>query len=459
MFAFSAILGISDHDAPTTVSDDLSWWRGSNISRERLVYFYDRPDFQPTEEKVRQANFLGIKSYVLDRRYAGTFPQLAIDTCVQKPFWLSLREFLQVLKWSFRALYLDAFSQLVIAQSIMNLVGAKWLTTYLNALNVKGLVHYQQTSADWYSLASDLTGGCRFGYAKSYIYILSDISITAQVFFSWGANDAKVYMDTGGISKYLLIAGCPAQHPQEKVQKKYLDLVCRIRNCGANYVLALFDSSFESKVFYSFFLNWLMDDPNLGLVVKSKRGVGEVSAWLGIQVDGLDGLVQRALKTGRLQIADAKSSPADVATAVDFSVGIGSYSAVVEAALRGARVLLIDFERLDQGVAADQSTLLLHSLGASRCVFYDFDSAKRAILEHVNNPENNPDLGDASPIVDQIDPFRDGMACQRMGEYIKWYIDDLDEGGNRDDALLCATKKYAAKWGEDKVIRGLSEMK
>ena len=89
--------------------------------------------------------------------------------------------------------------------------------------------------------------------------------------------------------------------------------------------------------------------------------------------------------------------------------------------------------------------------------FYEFDSVKRAILEYVNNPKSNPDLGNASPLLDLIDPFRDGLASQRMGEYIKWYMDDRDKGFNRDDALLHAKEKYAAKWSEDKVVRGLSE--
>jgi len=235
-----------------------------------------------------------------------------------------------------------------------------------------------------------------------------------------------------------------------------MELVGRIRKNGANYVLALFDSSFESKEFHAFFLSWLMEDPDLGLIIKSKGSV-DGSAWLDIQADGLDGLVENAFETGRLHIADGKASPADVGTVVDFSVGIGSYSAVVLSALNGTRVLLVDFERMDQGVAM-QPTLLLHSLGPNRCIFYDFDSVKKAILEYANNPESNPDLGDASPVLDRIDPFRDGLAGQRMGEYIKWYMDGLDLGLNRDAALLQATKKYAIKWGDDKVVRGLPEM-
>jgi len=446
MFAFAAIWGVNDKDDEAVILDDLNWWRESDISGERLVYFYDRPDFQPTEKKIGVMKSMGVQSLVWNDRCPGDSPDLIVDKYIQKSAWISIREICQMIKWSFRTLRLKVLGQFTIAQSIFHLVGAKWLCTYLKALNIKGLVHYQQASADWYSLAAELTDGCRFGFAKSYICFLSDMSMTAQVFFSWGANDARVYMDTGGISKHLLIGGCPIPPPQKKAQEKHLRLVSQIRKKGAKYVLALFDSSFESKVFYVFFLSWLLKDPNLGLIIKSKGSINVGSPWLDIQADGLDGLVENAFETGRLHIADAKASPADVATVVDFSVGIGSYSAVTLSALNGARVLLVDFERLDQGVAA-QSTFLLHSLGPNRCVFYEFDSVKNAILEYADNPESNPELGNASPVLDLIDPFRDGLAGQRMGEYIKWYLDGRDQGLNRDGSLLQATEKYAAKWG------------
>jgi hypothetical protein len=457
--AFAAVFGINKDREQLGLWDDLKWWEGSGIPSNRLVYCYDRPEFQPTAEKVEFTDSMGIQSFVLDYRFSGDSSRLILDKFVQKPIWPSFLEVLKVLKWSFRAFFPGTLSQSVIAQSISHLVGAKWLATYYRALNVKGVLHHQLISADWHSLAAELSDGCRFGYARSYLPALSGITIGMQAFFCWGANDAKAYKDSGCISKYLLIAGSSirSSQPQAETRNKYLTMVDRVRISGANYVLALFDSSFDSKEFYSFFLNWLVKDPNLGLIVKSKGGE-KASPWFDVQADGLGGLVERALKTGRLQIASARASPADIATIVDFSVGIGTYSAVVMSALEGARVFFVDFERMDQGMAM-QSTFLLHTLGPNRCVFYDFGSVKRAVLEFVNNPESAPDLGNASPVLDLIDPFRDGLASQRISEYIKWYMDGRDNGLNRDDALLQATEKYAAKWGEDKVVRGLPEPK
>ena len=94
-------------------------------------------------------------------------------------------------------------------------------------------------------------------------------------------------------------------------------------------------------------------------------------------------------------------------------------------------------------------------MGANRCVFYDFDSMKRAVWEYIANPKSNPDLGDVPPVLDHFDPFRDGKAGDRISEYISWYLEGLDKDLSRDDSLDLATQKYADKWGADKVIRGL----
>jgi hypothetical protein len=453
--AFSAVSGIRGKGEPPALMDDLKWWKGSGIPGERLIYFYDRPNFQPTEKKVRVTDSMGVRSFVWDRRYPGDFPSLIIDKFLQKSFWISLMEIFQVFTRSIRVLFVDELAQSVLALGTVHMVAASRLASYFRELNIKGIIHYQQVDADWHSLAAEFNDACRFGISKSSVHPIAAFNYaTPQVFFSWGMHEANVLIDSGCTSKYLLIAGCfvdKTQEDHDEAQKRFLILVEKIRSCGANYLLALFDTSILMREFYSFFLDWLIKDPKLGLIVKGKG-----QTWLKVEADGLDGLVQKALATGRLQIADAEASPADIVSLVDFSIGIASYSAVVVSALKGARVLYIDLQRVDQG-PCDKSHLCLQSLGPNRCVFYDFDSAKRAILGYFNDPESNPNLGDVSPVLDLFDPFRDGLAGQRIGEYMKWYMDGLDKGLNRDDSLLHATRKYASKWGEDKVVRGLSE--
>ena len=272
---------------------------------------------------------------------------------------------------------------------------------------------------------------------------------TPQVVFAWGAIDTKMIVEPGCVSKHVLISGCLVNSPvKEKTKKKCLEAESQLRNCGANYVLGLFGTSFLVKEFYRFFLTWLLEDPYLGLLVKDKG-----DHWLEIQSDGLDGLVQKAFKTGRIQIIDEKTPPSYVSSVVDFSVGVGTYSAIISSAsaIKGARVLFVDFEMIGP---CKQATLL-DSLGARRCIFQNFNSVKIAILEYINNPEHNPHLGDISSVIEHFDPFQDNGAAERIGEYMGWYLEALDSGVSRDDSLQIATENYANKWGKDKVVLGL----
>ena len=64
-------------------------------------------------------------------------------------------------------------------------------------------------------------------------------------------------------------------------------------------------------------------------------------------------------------------------------------------------------------------------------------------------------MGDISSIIEHFDPFQDNGASQRIGEYMRWYLEALESGASRDDSLQIATKNYANKWGKDKVVLGL----
>ncbi|MCL0039479.1 hypothetical protein M1M85_00895, partial [Nitrospinaceae bacterium] len=208
----------------------------------------------------------------------------------------------------------------------------------------------------------------------------------------------------------------------------------------------IFDCGVPMPNFYNFFLRWILEDPCLGILIKPKSNV-----FFKKMGSELRTLFDQALRTGRIYLLDEDASPADASRVSDFSVGIGSFSAVVVAALHGARIFYLDYERLNQGPQKPYCTL--HSLGEKRCVFYDPESLKQAVLEYIDNPATNPCLGDASPVLDEFDPFRDGKASKRIGEYISWYLEGLDKNLEKDVALQEATQKYAAKWGAEKVIR------
>jgi hypothetical protein len=116
----------------------------------------------------------------------------------------------------------------------------------------------------------------------------------------------------------------------------------------------------------------------------------------------------------------------------------------LEAALAGVPTLLLDregwqFESLDR-------------LRTGRVVFKTWAGLWEACTQHWTGPGGLTGFGDWSSILDELDPFRDGCAGKRMGTYIKWMLDGLRNGFDRETVMAEAAERYCASWGHDKVI-------
>ncbi len=163
-------------------------------------------------------------------------------------------------------------------------------------------------------------------------------------------------------------------------------------------------------------------------------------------------LLDRALATGRCFIFEdggrhTTSAPpilAGLASDVCIHGHLNAGTAALECALEGLPTILIDRE------GAPYSKL--YELPKDKVVFQDWPSAIDALMEHFNSSDGIPDFGDWSSIIDELDPFRDGMAANRMGNYLKLLIDGYDKGLERDEVMAKAAELYAEKWGSDKIV-------
>jgi hypothetical protein len=430
--------------------DDFFWWRRTRIPSDRLTYLFDRPDFQPTAERVAEARAMGIGAVALNRCAFGDAAHLLMEERQALPDLL--RDGLFAWRLALRSFGLNELDRHMLSQMLRQHLQASELAAQYKALGLVAVFHHQEGQADVAALAIELVGGIRVGYNWSCFDFPDSCALrTHHVFFVWGSHEAQICLDAGSVTQHLLISGCPINEirPEGRHRQAAQEAAHEIRRRDVRCVLALFDAGTSSSNFYRFFLEWLLDDPTIGFLVKPKT-----DQWDEVRANGLNGIVQCALDTGRICVLDSDALPRDAALAADFSVGISSLSAVVVSALAGARVLYLDYARLDQGPLKPYATL--HSLGPNRCVFYDPESLKDAVQKYVQNPGSNPHLGDASPVIHRFDPFRDGKASQRIGEYVGWYLEGLDSGLGRDRSLEQATSRYAKKWGVEAVVRGLS---
>jgi hypothetical protein len=73
------------------------------------------------------------------------------------------------------------------------------------------------------------------------------------------------------------------------------------------------------------------------------------------------------------------------------------------------------------------------------------------LVEHWNSKEGVTGLGDWSPIINELDPFRDGRAAERMGNYLHWLIQGFEQGLDRETILADTAERYCKQWGADKI--------
>jgi hypothetical protein len=457
-----ALWNLSPIDRPEEyMLDDLFWWRKSTIPPDRISYFYDRKNLQPTVERLEKTNALGIESVVLDPKFCGDAPDLLLKTPEPKK---TLMRIFNELLFSAKLLFFSFFScgRVRSVISIINwyYIKSEGLADIYKHLGIRALFYGNESGFDVFSLAAKSADAIRIGFQWTCLLGIEG-AVTARshdVYFFWGQHDAKLALDSGCTSKYMLISGSfllgrsnpKACNDAEKIVNDF-----HLR--GVKYVITLLGNSGPTPKFYQFFAKWLLEDPKLGLLIKPKWGKNLTDLTNHQAYTSTDNsfgdILHRAQDTQRMKIISDYISPADAALAGDFSVGLGAISSSVLAALEGGKIFFMDFEQLDRGPQSPYS--ILHSLGPNRCIFNEQETLKKEILKYVANPKSNPYLGDASPVLNRLDGFCDSDASRRIAEFVEWYIEGLSLGLSKDESTFSATKKYAEKWGKDKVVRGL----
>lgn len=432
----------------TSTLSDIFWWPCTDIPASRLKYLFDRSDVQPTLESVAEASAKGIISKCLNYKARGDVPEIYFRRRVPLITWL--RASILVIRILIGAVRSQNLERRLLAHLAPQIPTDVILATQYSALGLGAVIHHHERGPDHPTAGIHLAGGIRFGtHWSSGDNARYEHRRTNHLYFAWGSHDARIFVDSGSTTQHLLLSGCALHEAKSSARSREIaqSAADELRQRGAAYVLALFDNMVETPRFYKFFLEWVIDDPLLGIMLKPKKPY-----WKDMYPD-LVGLIKRSMETNRVCCLDTHMWPADVAVVSDVAIGNTSPSAVIVSSLAGARVIFMDYSHVDREPLTTYATL--HSLGPNRCVFHDNDTLRRAMEEYYRDPSSNPCLGDATPVIDQFDPFRDGKASKRIGEHVGWYLDGIDSGLSRDGALKAATRNYSDKWGEDKVVLGL----
>ena len=432
-------------------SNDLSWWWGSNIAAERVLLIFDRADHPPSPLVVDQAQNLGIRCVALSPEVAGGMSNLVWQPA--PGIATAARRLWREVKISLRGFKQGPVGRWAAVRLVDVLHNSARLEDFLTEYNVSCLFHYQDMGSDYLSIACDATGTTRMGVHWSYFpWPETSLARINQVYFVWGSNAWETLKDPGSCVDHVIASGCLVKgaYPADPCESEMDSHRAMVARNGATRVLTLFDTTAPCDGFYEFFLRKVIQDPNWGLLIKPKY---LKLPWLQPQMTDLQDLYREALATGRVQLLDWQLSPAEAAAAADFSVGVDINSAVVVAALAGHRAIHMDYLRLHESPLSKWA--IFYKAGPDRLVFDDPDKLWDRLNRYFDEPGSDPDLGIADEeLLRQIDPFRDGKAGQRIGDYVRWYLEGLDRGDDRDEALAEADLRYSGRWGADTVIQG-----
>lgn len=438
--------------------NDLFWYKNSGLAPETIIITLEslsKPFDKPELELLHSQGFSGIVRSDKNADLTGTLPMWKntkrLIIMEIRRIWFTMKTVL------FARRNWESFWQWSRLVELMRNVNQ--LQAYYESEDIRvdiGL-DSQKTSAIR-AIAMDNIGGVRVGPQWSSVELLSSfLSKNDNIYFCWGKSEEQFFSKARSCIDTLIISGYIYDRYFEYIRPQAKKLREQLTASGAQFIITLLDNRVDNvhttvkdmEYFYQLLLNEFLNDQTFGLIIKSKdSGVFK-------KLKNIKPMINDARKTGRCLVLEENSEVRRnlwginnmftflPAMASDLTVNFSISTSGTESALAGARAIYYDHMK--------QPDHLYYMNGSkNRLVFDDLKELIVAIQRY--RAGELPDLGDHSPILDEIDPFRDGKAGERIGIYIKWFMDKLNAGCDRNEAIDWSNAQYAAKWGSDKII-------
>lgn len=433
---------------------DFFFWQNSTIRGSDVMAVFWMPQIPVDGDAWEELSSTGIRGVALDPRCPGGYPV---------PFFQVGFGMLMSDLWSRIALRARRVSdeKRWLLHSLIRYQGRRdyWIDLFART-GVRIHVNWYWEGEEHVAIAAAMEhlGGVSAIYQRSLDLVpSSEMAIAADVFFGFSRDSVEREIENGSRLRYAVITGYLGDHRFPLLREYAAAVRDQVREAGAEQVMAFFDESSEDdrwdighemqKENYAFLLERVLEHEWFGLVLKPK-----VPATLGDRLGSVRTLLSRAVATRRCFVFEGGPLQADfppAAAALAADIGVGGHlcapTAGFEAVLAGVPTLLMDREGWHLSP--------LYQLGVGRVVFENWDDLWSACSRHREEPLSVPGFGDWSTLIDRFDPFRDGYAAGRMGQFLQWTLEGLTQGQDRDTALANAARSYGDRWGDDKVRR------
>lgn len=439
-------IGVELLDA--TNPDDLTfypWYKDSGLAADQISIINHRPDTKITVERaatIRQHghNWINMRSLLARQSARGRW---------QLPYLCNGRAGMLDsfgLIWS-AARRAGALNLWAAGQQLKLIWSLSYWEAFFRRHNIVAFTQISETGTRILAqaIAIDRAGGMSFStHWSHYVFDYFGHARDNTVYFSWGSYYRRKYEHEEWIIEQLVYCGHISHSGISS--SSIVEQRKRLLECGAKRIVCYFDHTYGTDILYSRQMNVslylcllaeVIQDSQFGLLVKP-RGAAELQALTEVQEP-----LARAQATGRCIVLDARFSPVDAALAADCVVGAGFNSAVVHAVTAGRPGLYADL--------LGHKDNDFHKWGDGLVVFMDLDSLMAALRRRLAEGESSP-IGDHTPVLRQIDPFCDGEGARRMGRYLNVYLDAINSGAGRSEALKRAKHDYQMQFGVDKVV-------
>lgn len=325
---------------------------------------------------------------------------------------------------------------------------ASWEAFY-RRFNIKAVIDIgaQTSSGLAQNAALKRIGGLKFGVQRSSLTFDSNLPFLVyngnDVFFVWGEL-TSLHSGTSDIIREFVISGYPFDNA-------FRHTAGAKAGPGKNkFVIALFDNVYSRELhyskkmieeFYLRFMKLLLEDESVTVIAKEKK-----AGYLD-KIDGLKGIMEKAYATGRFIRFDNPLGilPVNASAGADMAIGVGISSAVIEAVIAGGKGIHCD--------TAGHSFHPYYAWGRDRLVFDDIEKLIDTLKRYKADPSAARGLGDWSEYLDKIEPYRDGRAGERIGNYMGWALQAMEREESRERAITYANEMYTARWGQGRIIK------
>lgn len=330
----------------------------------------------------------------------------------------------------------------------------------LKTYNITVYLSWYKYDSNNYVIAEALKelGGINIIYQRAFEqYPSQETAFSADIFFGFSKEGNQIEKLSGSRIKYYVITGYCGDYRFPLLKEYAQKIILQLKKNGAKKIIGFFDENswgdprwtpgagheFTRKN-YEFILQKIIEEPWLGLVVKPKTPFS-----LRERLGPISDLLSEAQKTGRCFVFNGKKPhnaypPAVAALCSDIVIHghLCAATAGIESALAGTPTVMIDQEGLPDSV--------FYKFGNNSIVFRNWTALWSACEEHFK--QGLKGFGDWSSYIDYFDPFRDGKAGERLGNYLNFLMNGYKKGLEKDIIMIEAAEYYAKKWGKDKVI-------